>query len=382
MKYILTEYQLSNLNKFLLKESVEIPGCKVLKDKNLKEFCYATEKIISNDLGNYTPKIKELLKSYFTSDGKIVKIQMEELSEESPMVLKGFEEISEVVKYIKNNCPDAVDVSEALKKKWMSKYNIYFKDESGNYHLLNRLDTNYTAIAVLITIYYENLINQVRQWTHKKSTPVNLFVLDWIEHFFNPSLPLIDPRKGAENNILGISKELEELPNPITIFNTVLKTKEFVIDDSDYHKSFIQALKDVRKKGFKTEDFFENMLKENNIEYKRYSRDFSFVDMVLGIDFLIKQKRRGEDYWIPVQVKSTFNEQYNLVDKFKCTIVIKPELIKIKGKEDFKIGDVRGFEEYFCEQNSFCKAPPPPNKKEKFRPSSYDYLSSKEFLEK
>jgi hypothetical protein len=31
----------------------------------------------------------------------------------------------------------------------------------------------------------------------------------------------------------------------------------------------------------------------------------TFVDMILGVDFLIKSTRNDEDYWIPVQVKTS-----------------------------------------------------------------------------
>jgi len=258
MKYILSQSQFSNLQESLLNEAPSsIKGCRVFKNKDLKEFCDASEKLISSELDSYTPKMEHLLKKYFTSDDRIKTIEMEKLSEESPIVANGFKQIDDVVNLLNKNCPSAKSIGEGLKKKWLSEYNVYFKDSGNNYHLLNRLDTNYTAMAVLITTYYQKLIEQVRSWTGKKMTPSSLFVRDWVDHFFNPSIPLIDPRKNWERDMTGISKELETLPHPISVFNMVLKPTDFALEDSDFHRNFMSALEDVRNKGFKTEDIFE-----------------------------------------------------------------------------------------------------------------------------
>jgi hypothetical protein len=356
-------------------KSKEIEGCGVFNDINKKEFCKSAEKEISANLSEYSPQMEKLLKKYFNSDDRITDVQMEQLNSESEIVIQGFEKIEEVVKLISRNCPQAKQVAEKLKNQWLSKYNIYFKDSNGQYHLLNRLDTNYTAMAVLITIFYEDLISQVREWTSRKTTPSSFFVKDWIDHFFNSKVPLIDPRKGWENEITRTQKPLSETPNPVFIFNKVFKPKDFKVQESDYHRDFMKALQQVRDKGFKTEDLFEKKLNEKNIVNKRYGYDYSFVDMILGIDFLIQQTRRGADYWVPVQVKSSFRELYNLVDMFKCTKVIKPELTKIDGKDDFKIGDIRGFEEYFCEEHNYCRT----TDKKVYAPPSVDYFGSSEW---
>lgn len=374
MKYIIKESQYKKLFSEQSKGK-EIEGCGVFGNLNDREFCKSVEKEISSNLSEYRPLMEGLLKKYFTSDDRISEIQMEQLNNESEIVKEGFKQIDEVVQLISKNCPEAKKVATQLKNKWISKYNIYFKDGSGNYHLLNRLDTNYTAMAVLITIFYKSLIEQVREWTSRRATPSKLFVKDWIDHFFNPKIPLIDPRKGWDEDITQTQKPLGETPNPVTIFNKAFNPKEFEIEESQVHRDFMKALEQVRNKGFKTEDLFEKMLDEKNIVNKRYGYDYSFVDMILGIDFLIQQTRKGSDYWVPVQVKSSFKELYNLIDIFKCTKVIKPELININGEGDFKIGDVRGFEEYFCEEHNYCRT----TDKKVYAPSSVDYLGSREF---
>lgn len=381
MKYIVSETQLNRLNNNLLSEAPrEIEGCHKFKDKRLLEFCRAVEKTVSENLTDYSSKMESLLMKYFEQDDRIKTIEMEKLNEESPIVVEGFKEIDEVVKLLSQNCPSSKVVAEKLKKKWLSEYNVYYKDENGNYHLINRLDTNYTAISVLITLYYSPLVEQVRRWVTDKKLPSSDFVTNWIDHFFNPEILLIDPRTGLQGSPFEeYEGPLKKLYSPYKIFNKVLKPKDFIIEDGEFHKEMMETLEEVRKKGFKTEDYFEKLLKDNNIEYKRYSYDYSFVDMVLGIDFLIKEKFQGKTNWVPVQVKSTFKEKYSLVDRFNCDIVIKPELIKIDGKEDFKIGDIRGFKNYFCRNHGFCKVSPQTEKKKVYAPSSVDYFSSKEY---
>ena len=160
MKFIITESQYRTL-LFEQRKPKEIEGCSVFTNMNDREFCKAVENEISENLSEYSSLMENLLKKYFSSNEKISEIQMEQLNNESDIVTDGFDMIDEVVDLISVNCPIAEDVTGKLKNNWLSKYNIYFKDGQGQYHLLNRLDTNYTAMAVLITFFYEELLEQV-----------------------------------------------------------------------------------------------------------------------------------------------------------------------------------------------------------------------------
>lgn len=389
MRYILSEIQFNRLNSNLLSEAPKkIQGCEKFKDKEdnrFFNFCKTTEKIISENLDVYSPKMENLLEKYFSQDNRIRTIEVEKLNEESPIVVEGFKQIDDVVNLISQNCPNGKKAAEKLKKDWLVKYNVYFKDEDGNYHLLNRLNTNYTAMAVLITLYYKPLIQQVRRWMQEKKLPSSDFAKNWIDHFFDPNIPVIDPRVGLKNSAFEESEgELKELYPSYMIFNKVLKPKDFVIEESDYHKEMMDTLEEVRNKGFETEDLFEDFLKEHEIDYIRYSYDYSFVDMVLGVDFLIKEKFQGKTNWVPVQVKTTYKEKYSIIDKFMCDIIQKPEKIRINGKDDFMIGGVRGFNNHFCRNQGYCKVQKSkdqntPTKRKVYAPASVDYVNSKEF---
>jgi len=374
MEIVLSEVQIQTLKQKVLLEAKGIKGCGVFVDTNLKEFCRASESIISENLTKYKKEMEDLLMRYFSTDDRVRTIEYEKLENDSPRVLEGFKQIEEVTKLISNNCPEAETVANKLKSDWLKKYNIYFKDSEGKYHLLNRLDTNYSAMAVLVTTYYENIIGQVRHWIHSKRLPAQDFAKNWIDHFFNNKIELIDPRLNWEKDISKTSKKLEDLPNSVSVFNKIFGSGDFAVDESEYQKNFMRALEEVRESGFRTEKLFEKYLKEYKIEYIPYNYDYSFVDMILGVDFLIKSNRNGEDYWIPVQVKTSKQERFNLIDKLKCTRVIKPTLEVISGKEDFKIGDVKGFYEYFCQDNKFCKV-----ETKKKPPSWVDYLGSDAF---
>jgi len=371
MKIVLSEVQIQKLTQRVLLEAKGIKGCGVFADRSLKEFCKSSETIISENLSTYRKEMENLLTKYFDSEDKIKTIGYEKMEHDSPRVIQGFEQIEEVIGYISKNCPDATEVANKLKSQWLSKYNIYFKDHEGDYHLLNRLDTNYSAMAVLATIYYEDLIKQVREWVRSKKLPSQEFAQNWIDHFFNNSIELIDPRQGWDRDVSKTTKELQKLPKSVSVLHKVFGSGEFTAQESQYQKDFFRALEEVRASGFRTEKLFEKYLKEYNIEYKPYNFDYSFVDMILGVDFLIKSTRNDEDYWIPVQVKTSMKERFNLIDKLKCTRVIKPTLETVRGKEDFEIGGIKGFYEYFCQDNKFCRV-----KKTKKPPSWMDYLAS------
>ena len=149
MEILLNEIQIQTLKQKVILEAKGIKGCGVFVDKNLKEFCRASELIISENLTKYKKEMENLLMKYFATDDKVKTIEYEKLENDSPRVLEGFQQIEEVTKLISNNCPESENVAKKLKSDWLKKYNIYFKDNEGNYHLLNRLDTNYSAMAVL-----------------------------------------------------------------------------------------------------------------------------------------------------------------------------------------------------------------------------------------
>jgi hypothetical protein len=90
------------------------------------------------------------------------------------------------------------------------------------------------------------------------------------------------------------------------------------------------VLTDVRKRGFESEKQFEkSYLDDGKKEFKRYAKDYGFVDRFLGIDFIYK----GKNFWIPVQVKSSPQEATYLISSLGC----KTYVIAEKTGKTFKI---------------------------------------------
>ena len=116
MRYVVSESQFRKLSESILNESKEIRGCMVFQDMNQREFCRSAEKLIADEMDTgYSASMENLLKTYFSSDDRIKNIEIEYLSDESPIVLKGFNQIDEVVEKLKRNCPRASEISKELK---------------------------------------------------------------------------------------------------------------------------------------------------------------------------------------------------------------------------------------------------------------------------
>jgi predicted AAA+ superfamily ATPase len=123
--------------------------------------------------------------------------------------------------------------------------------------------------------------------------------------------------------------------------------KNIKIDSKRIFDSILKVLKDVRERGFATEDLFQEKLDKYNIPYKRYARDYGFVDRFLGVDFVVQ---KGNE-WLPVQVKSSKNEPQYRIEELDCD----EPVIAIKDGNDFRLNNSRGFERYFCDFLKVCR---------------------------
>lgn len=370
MNIILTEKQLEDLSKNSLTSEKKEDACGVFSQSRDKQFCKSVESIIAKNLNTYKVNIRKYVQKFFEENQNEIKnIMMEKLTLDSPIVIDGVRQLSQAVDILESNCPNIDKAAAEFLDKWLSKYSLYFQDANGNYHLMNRLDTNYSAMAYIITLYYQKLLEQVAKWewlNSEKREFVNtkIFAQDWVDHFFDPmKVPLLDPRQDYPEERFK-KDPLKSLPSPQESFDDIVGENDLKVRDSELQKNFLKILGNVRKIGLQTEQIFQNYLDEHGIEYIPYNFDFSFVDMVLGIDFAVKMNMEGKDVFVPVQVKTRNTQPYLLIDELQeranCDWIIRPHLISKKDDEgniiyDFHIEGVRGFEKYFCSQRNACK---------------------------
>ena len=308
--------------------------------KSERMFCYGATKVIKDDyslqqdLNKYLKKFIEIYKD------TIINLKMETLTQESQTAVDGLEELRWVNTHGKNLCPNIKSNILKIYYDLLEGIYIFYADPTTNeYHPINRLDTNYSALAVMITEYYRDLgviedlqtkgIRYEKDW-EKLSDSLVKFVI--YPNIFNP-----------KNSDIDVLKKLNIDQKPLKyIYEKLLNNLDSSISEKTY-----QVLSNVREAGFKTERKFIRQLEKYGITYKNFGKDYGFVDRLLGIDLFVKLN----DGWYPTQVKSSKREQ-TLITKLGCdgALVVYPD----DNSGDFWVGDI-SFERYFCKMNKVCK---------------------------
>jgi hypothetical protein len=285
-------------------------------------FCTAAEEYIKDEFEMVgKKKINKVIFSKFRSGivnfyqniaDEILEIKIEQLTELSEIVKNGMKEIEEANKYLKKNCSNIEKIANKELENFKEKTVLYFSNKEGIYHVTNRLDTNYSAMAVLFTKFFSNkgAFDGVK---YGELIPWDKIAKNWIEHSFNPSIKFIDIRPKEEQDDTSAaltSLEFQELAKIYFSNNITYKSSEI-------RKAVEQVLHDVRSRGFESENEFEQKyLKDKGRTYVRYAKDYGFVDRFLGVDYIYK--KAGEDYYVPVQVKSSPKESTYLINSLGC----------------------------------------------------------------
>lgn len=134
-------------------------------------------------------------------------------------------------------------------------------DEKGNWHQVNKLNTNYSDLAELLT---------------------ELFIKGGVIENLNNKNEL-----GIKNYLTSIKDKLPRLLD-----------KYFHIDE---YKNFIRNTKHHSDQGKRAEDIVVNTLKNYGVDVIYQGGDGDFIDMLFGCDLIIKA---GDNYYT-VQVKSS-----------------------------------------------------------------------------
>jgi hypothetical protein len=304
-------------------------------------FCNAAEDYIKNEIetvGRFKKKVifdkfRKGVSNFFDSEqgNNELEIKIENITEEHPIMKEGIEEVKAIDSLISDNCSKVMTVFERQVANLKDKVQLYFT-ENDKYSITNRLDTNYSAIAVLFTKFFQNkgALDSVEGGVDTLNW--DLIANNWINHAFNPSIKFIDIRN--ESDKLDRTQVLSDLG-----FNELCRIyfkNVVVFNSNDIRASVNHVLKDVRERGFSSENAFEKNYLQNKRDFMRLAKDYGFADRYLGIDFIYK----GKDYWVPVQVKSSPQEATYLISSLGC----KTYVIAEKTGKTFKINTLHSGE--------------------------------------
>lgn len=304
--------------------------------KENRYFCYAATKIFKN---NYSLQeaVKEKLKKFVEQNEEgISSINIQTLQKTSPIATKGFEEFKWVTDHGQELCPNIRVNMVKVYNELLGGKHVLFVDSDGNYHVINRLDTNYSALGVMFTEYFAN-----------KDIPYILNMrgvrgkLSWEKPVFHLIKGILYPYSHHpdtyETNILGgLDLDDDALR---TMFIDLIREQQPSLEPKT-----IKVLNRVRESGFDTEKKFMKLLDNNGIEYKNFGKDYGFVDRFLGIDLFVKVGNS----WVPAQVKTTKQEK-TLIDTLGCEAFL--EVFQKDGK--FYVNNME-FSLYFCKFLKIC----------------------------
>lgn len=297
-------------------------------------FCVAAENYIKNEIetvGRFKKKVifdkfRKGVEKFFSGEesGEDLEIKIENMTENHPIMVDGISEIESANNLLSSNCSNIKKVFERQMSNFKDKVQIYFT-ENEKYSITNRLDTNYSAIAVLFTKFFEKkgALESVKGGVNDVNW--DGIAENWINHTFNPSIEFRDIRK--EEDKISPKQNLSSLS-----FNELCRIyfkNVPIYNSNDIRDSVNSVLKDVRSRGFSSEDDFEKKYLSDKREFIRFAKDYGFVDRYLGVDFIYK----GKDYWIPVQVKSSPKEATYLISSLGCKTFVVAE----KTGKTFKI---------------------------------------------
>ena len=294
------------------------------------EFCVAAENYIKNELEDFIPigkkKARKKVFSEFESglskffnnnkDNKELKNKLIQIENSSEIFIEGKKEIDDANKLLESNCSKFKKVTDKKLNEFDEKVMLYFLND-GKYSIENRLPTNYSALSVLFTKFFSHkgafdgvTVGVNHNWSE--------IAKNWINHSFHPNSNFIDIRPEEEKDHKLTSLNFQELAR-------IYFTNDIVFNSNDIRNSVYQVLDGVRQKGFGSEDLYEKeKFKNVNLEYVRYAKDYGFVDMYSGVDFIYKE---SENFWVPVQVKSSPQEATWLINSLGCKKYVVEERI-------------------------------------------------------
>lgn len=265
--------------------------CSSYTDDVKKKFCYVLERTLSQDAkkgfyGKYKNKLVKKLDSIygqFQKKNKQLDIVFDDIKNYQTLFDEKISFLERFIDELHPGCKTLMEKSISTLNNFKidgKKILMYKKKVDENefmaYSFLNRLNTNYSALAILLT----DLSDKIGGIEKKPE--------EYLEHFFN-------------------SDKIDDL-----IVNLLSKPNDTI-------QTILNTITDIRKKGNYSEDEYKKYLTSEGIDFEDFSDDFGLVDF-LGVDLLVKYPELG--YYSPVQIKSApmkFNEvQINRYEEPSC----------------------------------------------------------------
>jgi hypothetical protein len=198
--------------------------------------------------------------------------------------IKNLNELSNLLSNCENTESTIMDFKKDIAKKFL------FVDKKENevvYSLLNKLNTNYSALSYILTNFRE-------RGGYKDKSFDDIFNL-----YFKPTY-----KYRGEDQEYYESKFFNLLVNYFSVTSKDHEQAKDIIDKT------LKTIKGTSNIGKSTESeaifYLENMFGKNNI--KNFIGDYSWVDF-LGVDVLINNSESGG--WVPVQIKSNIRDCEN-----------------------------------------------------------------------
>lgn len=268
------KFSLISSLKSVMSESINTEDmyCSSYTDPDERKLCSSIEKTLSTD----AKKKQNKFKNRVINKLKRVYTIFEKQNDKSDIVYSNIkqyeylfkEKISYLERFIETLSPDcdnlkqqAIKDLEVFKEKGKNILMYKKKVEDSErmaYSFINRLNTNYSALAILLT--------------------------DLSKEF---NYPQGDPELTIENFLTD--------DNVIPYLLNVLNKPNLTI------QRILNTISDTRKKGNRTEEEYKQYLESKGIPYEDFADDFGLVDF-LGVDLMVKYP--GQNYYSPIQIKS------------------------------------------------------------------------------
>lgn len=260
----------------MLESDGESWGCNLFPENSeQKDWCKCTMGRIKSKYGliqSEINKIADFLKSQTDLSGTI-----KFYKEDDPFFSDNINNLNELAKIL-SSCNKTKDTIDNFKKDIAKKFLFVNKQEDKfTYSLLNRLNTNYSALAYILTDFRNRKVL-------KDSSFDDIF-----------------------NSYFGTPKDSMSESYFFNLIVNYLSSKESFAHEKSKEivDNILKTIKGTDDIGKKTEiEAYKYLVKtfgENNV--KDFSGDYSWVDF-LGVDMLVYDEKG----WVPVQIKTNPNE--------------------------------------------------------------------------